>query len=117
MIDEAERWKKLIEEANDFWFQTGRGSLNHGNVTVHLETGAHFDVVELLAEFAFRLPYQREAAMLPKQDLMHLQEIARHLMSHDPYRKALEDHMATCPGPPLLMFRSCPHCGKKLVED
>jgi hypothetical protein len=100
--------------AEEWWFRSGFGSENRHSFTISLETGGRCDIRELLADFALQLPYQEEAAMLPPPTLSRLHEIARHLVSESPYRKALDDHMKMCPGPPLLIFKSCPHCGKDL---
>jgi hypothetical protein len=114
LIGDAQRYKELMERAADWWFRAGFGGENRGSFTVTMDKGGVCDIRELLADFALQLPFQQEAAMLPKPDAARLHEIARHLLSHDPYRRALDDHMRTCPGPPLLMFQTCPKCGAEL---
>jgi len=103
--------------AEEWWFRTGHGNLHQGNFTIMwMPKGCTSDIRELLADFAIQLPYQQEAAMLPLPTLQRLHEIARHLVTESPYRKALDDHMRTCPGPSLLIFKNCPHCGKDLEK-
>ncbi|MGH9505263.1 MAG: hypothetical protein ACRD20_20610 [Terriglobales bacterium] len=116
-MSDAQKLKELHERAAEWWFRVGHGSVNRWSFQCQMvEGGGVFDIREILADFALQLPFQEEAAMLPKPDLARLHEIARHLMAHDPYRRALEDHMATCPGPPLLLFKRCPHCNADLVN-
>jgi hypothetical protein len=115
VIGDAQRYKELQSLAADWWFRVGFGAENRGNFTVQTENGGVCDIRELLADFALQLPYQQEAAMLSKPDAVRLHEIARHLLNHDPYRRALDDHMRICPGPPVLLFKICPHCGKELA--
>jgi len=106
--------KETMRLAEEWWFRAGFGPENRHSFTIHLETGGTYDIRELLTDFALQLPFQQEAAMLPLPTLSRLHEIARHLVTESPYRKVLEDHMKMCQGPPLLIFKNCPHCGKSL---
>lgn len=108
--------KELTELAQDWWFRAGYGAETRGSFTVTLGNGGTCDIRDLLTDFATQLPYQREAAMLAKPDAQRLYEIAQHLLIHDPYRRALDDHMRCCPGPPVLLIKICPHCGQSLVR-
>lgn len=114
MIERAQRYKELQELAADWWVRAGFYANTRGDFTVQLSSGGTCDIRELLSDFALQLPFQQEAAMLLRPDADRLHQIAQHLLSHDPYRRALDDHMRACPGPPLLMFQKCPKCGAEL---
>jgi hypothetical protein len=115
LIGDAQRYKELQSLVADWWLRAGFSAENRGSFTVQMENGGVCDIRELLADFAQQLPYQQEAMMLTRGDQARLHEIARHLLNHDPYRRALDDHMRICPGPPMLVFKTCPHCGKELA--
>ncbi|HZW05364.1 MAG TPA: hypothetical protein VFF58_00520 [Candidatus Nitrosotalea sp.] len=112
---DLKRYDELQQRAREWWHRVGHGQVNRGSFMCQMvEGGGVFDISELLADFGLQLPFQEKAANLPKADAAQLLEIVKHLMAHDPYRKALEDHMRTCPGPPLLLFQRCPKCGAEL---
>lgn len=114
MKTDAERYAEVKRLVEEWWFRAGYASDNRLEFTCQLLTGGTFDVRELIADFVLQMPYQEKAALLSRPDAARLHEIAKHLLSHDPYRKALEDHMRTCPGPPLLLHQTCPKCGAKM---
>jgi len=110
---DQKRYEELQSHAQS-WLYHCFGDALRGNSRIQFSNGGTADLVDLLTDFAFHLPAREEIAALPRHDLDRLHRLAQGLIAHDPYRKALEDHMATCPGPPIYLPAWCPNCMKEI---
>lgn len=96
-------YEKFFDLAGEFWQRAGYYSATRGSFALITSTQGVLDARDLLAEFALQLPAQEDAAALSPRDSQSLVQIARELMTHDPWRRAFEDHMRVCPGPPIVI--------------
>lgn len=111
VISNQER-ETLTNFAREWWIRVGYDGVNRGCTDIQFANGGIVDAIEMLVDFAEQLPAQREIAMLPTPTLARLKELAQIMLSHDPYKRALEDHMQTC-NRPIILPTQCPSCGHK----
>jgi hypothetical protein len=96
--------EELVEMAAEWWLRSGYWTQTRGDFTVRLANGGHCDIRELLADFAHQLPAQEKLAMMTLPQRVELEQIARQLLEHDPWRKLYEEHMNSCINVKPAMF-------------